>query len=466
MRLHRSTRAAILTSGLLITSLVAGGPGWSAAPSNDNRADAIRLNLPAQVRGTLVDATLDSDEPEGCEEITGSVWYRFTAPKRGSVIIALDAAGEMDANFVLYRQVRSRLDFENCISTDSRGEATLDTEGLEPNGEYAIQVGLNRGSVADSFDLRVLIPSPPPEPPGKRLPSGGVRNKVDRLLNGGDAYWMPMREGRTMRLSLRTKRCTALEVYPPGTKDFDGSPVKSLGCGGYSLFTPSESGRHFLVVRAGRSREPQPYRLRVAPARRDDTIPGVFIRNNSRVAGRVNGGVDSRDLYRFDVTRRSKLTLTVTGGPEVRLVTDSGRRLGRGDIFDRTLAAGRYFVAVEGSGKYTLKRVSRTITKSSVTFNGRRQAVMSPGGSASLALRVRPGVSGPGVMVVERFDPFDGWQFSRRYRVSVRNGSATASYVPASVGRYRVFAEFKGSTTAAPSDAGWARLKVQEPLSE
>jgi hypothetical protein len=220
------------------------------------------------------------------------------------------------------------------------------------------------------------------------------------------------------------------------------------------------------VVQAGRSRESQPYRLRVATAGRDDTIPGVFIANNSRVRGKVNGGIDSRDLYRFDVTRRSKLTLTVTGGPDVRLVTDSGRRLGRGDIFDRTLAPGRYFVAVEGSGNYTLKRVLRTITDSSVTFNGRRRAIAGPGRSASIALRVRPAVSGPGTMVVERFDPFDGWQFSKRYRVNVSNGSAVVSYQPASVGRYRVYAQFKGSTTAAPSDAGWARLKVQEPLSE
>lgn len=466
MKLQRSVRTAPLACGLLLTSLLAGGPGWAAPPSNDNRADAIRINPPGQVTGTLVDATLETNEQQGCADVSGSVWYRFTAPKRGAVIIALDAAGDMDGDLTLYRQVRSKLQYETCEFTDSRGRATIDTDTLEPSADYAIRVGVEQGSVADTFDLSVLVPSPPPEPPGKRLPAKGARNKVDRLLNTGDAYWTRMREGRTMRLSLRTNSCTALEVYGPGTKDFDGYPLKSMNCGGYSLFTPTETGRHFLVVQAGRSREPQPYRLRVGTAGRDDTIPGIFIANNSRVRGQVNGGIDSRDLYRFDVTRRSKLTLTVTGGPDVRLVTDSGRRLGRGDVFDRTLAPGRYFVAVEGSGKYTLKRVLRTITDSSVTFNGRRQAVTGPGRSASIVLRVRPAVSGPGTMVVERFDPFDGWQFSKRYRVNVRNGSAVVSYQPASIGRYRVYAQFKGSTTAAPSDAGWARLKVQEPLSE
>ncbi len=465
MSTHRRTGFAVLAAGLMISSVAAMPPSWAAAPANDNRADAIRVTPPQDLTGTLVDATLEpTNDSSQCETTDASVWYRFTAPKRGAIIVQLDAAGEMDATVDLYKQVRSRLEWEDCDSTDSKGVATIDTDGLEAGADYAIRIGRQTGSVAESFSLRVLIPSPPPEPPGKPLPGKGVQNKVDRLVNPGDAYYTSMLEGRTYRLSLRVGQCTALEVYGPGTNSFDGSPVKTLDCGGYRLFTPTDGGRHYLVVRAGRSRGVQPYRLKVAPARRDDTTPGVFIGNNAKVRGKVNGGIDARDLFRFDVTRRSTLTLSVTGGPSLRLVRDNGQRIGRGDFIDRTVSAGRYFVAVQGEGKYTLKRVSRTITTSRVTFNGRRSATVPPGSTTRLSVRVRPAVGGPAVMVVERFDPIDGWQFAKRFRVGVSGGSATVSYSPPSLGRYRVFAEFKGSRIAAPSDAGVARLRVQGPL--
>lgn len=440
-------------------------PSWAAPPSNDNRADAIRVNPPQDVTGTLVDATIEptSDSSE-CAGTDASVWYRFTAPKRGAIIVQLDAAGEMDATIDLYRQVRSKLEWEDCDETDSKGVATIDDDGLEAGSDYAIRVGNQTGSVANTFSLRVLVPSPPPEPPGRPLPDKGVKNRVDRLVNPGDAYWTRMQEGRTMRLSLRTSHCTALEVYGPRTGSFSSSPEKTLQCGGYRLFTPTETGRHFLVVRAGQSRYQQQYKLRVAPARRDDTSPGVFIGNNAKVKGRVNGGIDARDLYRFDVTRRSTLSLNVTGGPEMKLVRDDGGRIGRGDFIDRTVSAGRYYVAVQGTGKYTLKRVSRTITRASLSFNGRRSSTIGPGSSAQLTLRVRPAVAGPSLISVERFDPIDGWQFLRRYRTGVTGGTATVSFTPPSVGRYRAFGEFKGTPTAAPDDTGVARLRVQGPL--
>ncbi|MEZ5157300.1 MAG: hypothetical protein R2687_00560 [Candidatus Nanopelagicales bacterium] len=455
----------VVSCGLLLGGFVAAPPASAAVPSNDNRADATRLALPAEVTGSLVDATLEpTNDSSNCGSTDASVWYRFKAPKRGAVIIQLDAGGEMDATVDLYQQVRSKQRFTDCSETNNKGVATIDTEGLEAGADYTVRVGRQTGSVAAGFSLRVLVPSPPPEPPGKPLPAKGVRNSVDRLLNPGDAYWTRMEEGRTMRLSLRVNQCTRLDVYGPGTSSFGGSMLKSLGCGGFSLFTPTETGRYFLVVRAGRSRDKQPYRLRVAPARRDDTTPGIFIGNNAKVRGRVNGGIDSRDLYRFDVTRRSTLTLTVTGRPLLRLVRDDGRRIGRGDYIERNVAPGRYYVAVQGEGKYTLKRVSRTITKSAVTFNGRRKATTRPGSTTRLSLRVRPSVSGRGVMTLERLDPIDGWQFLRRYRVNVTAGSATVSFRPPSVGRYRVTGDYKGSRIAAASYAGTARLKVQGPL--
>jgi len=451
---------------LMVTAsmVIAAPAAWGAPPSNDDRGNASLLQLPRVVRGTLDEATLvAANDSSGCVETDASVWYRFTAPARGAVVVQLDAAGQMDAAVDLYRQVRSRLQPVGCSPTDARGNATLDLEGLEPGGDYAVRVGNQSGSAADAFVLRVLVPTAPPKPPGRHLPHVGVRNSVDRLLNSGDVYWTGMRAGRTMRLSLRTAGCTSLTVYGPGTRSFSDVPVRRLRCGGYGLFTPARSGRHFLVVSAGRSRDRQHYKLRTARALRDDTAPGVHVRNHSRTTGTVNGGIDSRDLYRFDVTRRSSLTLRLVGQPTMTLLRENGRRV-NGTLTDRTVAAGRYFVAVEGSGRYTLRLGLRTVTVASMLFNGRRATTIGPGSSATLRLRVRPAVSGPGETLVERFDPVDGWQFLRTYRLRVTRGTSTVRFEPPSLGRYRARGSFLGTRLAAPDATSFAHLDVQRPL--
>lgn len=419
---------------------------------------------PQVLNGTMVDATLEpTNDSSSCAETDSSVWYRFTAPERGAVVVQLDAAGEMDATVDLYKQVRSKLEFADGSATDSKGNGTLDTEGLEAGADYAIRVGNQTGSVANAFGLRVMIPTPPPAPPGQRLPAAGVSDRVDRLLNSGDAYWSRMHAGRTMRLSLQTDDCTSLDVYGPGTESFSGEPVRRLRCGGFGLFTPTRTGRHFLVVRAGRSRDVQLYTLRVARALRDDTTPGVVIRNHSTVKGSVDGGIDSRDLYQFGVRRRSALNLVLAGGPAMRLVSDDGRRMGSGNVIARTVPAGRYFVAVEGSGRYTLRLAVRTITRASLLFNGKRRATIAPGSSARLSLRVRPAAAGPSQITLERLDPIKGWQFLRTYRPRVSKGLAKVPFRPPSVGRYRAVGRFLGSRNAAPDDTETARLRVQRP---
>jgi hypothetical protein len=467
-RCARALGSALSVLVVSSATLALAPSAWAAPPSNDNRADAIKVHPPQTLNGTLVDATLEptSDFSE-CNDTDGSVWYHFTAPDRGSVVIQLDAAGKMDATVDLFKQVRSKLTWIDCGATDSQGDATVDHDGLEPGADYAIRVANDIGSVADDFKLSVLVPTAPPEPPGRHLPRKGVRNHVDRVLNPGDAYWTKMKAGRTMRLSLRTQHCTSLEVFGPGTKSFsEEAPERRLTCGGFGLYTPTESGRHYLVVRAARDREVQHYRLRVAPARRDDTTPGLPLHNHAKVRGSVNGGLDSRDLYRFDVTHRSALSLSLSGAPTMTLVRDDGAPMGGGDLIDRHLRAGRYYVAVSGSGRYTLRLALRTITRATLLVNGRHGATIRPRATARLWLRVRPFVEGPSVVMVQRFDPIEGWQFLRNFHPQVVRGSARVRFHPPSVGRYRVFATYQGSRDAAPSSTGPARLLVERPLGQ
>jgi hypothetical protein len=453
---------------VVLSATFALAPAASAAPpSNDDRVNATKVHPPESVTGTLVEATLEpTNDSSNCAATDSSVWYHFTAPDRGAIVVQFDAAGKMDSTVDLYKQVRSKLNFVDCSATDSDGKATLEDAGLSPGADYAIRIGNQTGSIPDTFDLQVLVPKAPPEPPGRHLPAQGIRNHVDRVLNPGDAYWTKMRAGKTMRLSLRTDHCTSLEVFGPGTKSFESSvPQKVLPCGGYSLFTPTQTGRHYLVVRAARGRDVQRYKLRVAPARLDDTTPGVLIHNHATIRGSVNGGIDTRDLYRFDVTRRSALTLTLQGSPTMTLVRDDGVRLGSGSLITRHVLAGRYFVAVSGSGRYHLKLALKTITRATLLVNGRHVATIGPKSAARLLLRVRPGVAGPSLITVERLDPIQGWQFLRNFHPSVTNGAARVRFHPPTVGRYRMHATFLGTRDAAPSSTGLARLLVQRPLS-
>jgi hypothetical protein len=467
MSVHRTGALGTLVTALLVLGTLSAAPAaWAAAPGNDNRADAVLLQTPDKATGTLVEATLEATNDDSqCAATDSSVWYHFTMPARGAIVLELDANGKMDATVDLFQQVRSKLTWIDCRATDSNGLATLDHDGLQAGGDYAIRVGNQTGSTADTFTLKVLVPTAPPSPPGRHLPHKGIRNQVDRILNPGDTYWKKMVAGRTMRLSLRTTHCTWLEVYPPGTTSFDVVPVRSLSCGGYGLFTPTTTGRHYLVVRAARDRDVQRYHLRVAPARRDDTVPGILIHNHDTVTGTVNGGIDSRDLYRFDVTHRSALTLRLSGGPTMNLLKADGVSLGEAaNEIGGHLGVGRYYVAVSGTGKYSLRLALKTITHARLLVNGRHRATIEPSAKARLWLRVRPAVNGPAQIIVERLDPVEGWQFLRKYRPAVSDGSARVPFTPPSVGRYRAYASYLGTRQAAPSASGIVRLRVQRPL--
>src|SRR4051812_37001165 len=93
-------------------------------PANDARAAAQQLGaLPADVRGTTVDATLDPDEPEGCGTTKGSVWYEFSTGAAREILVALDAAGDLDATVDVFKRERSEVTSVACKQTGRNGQA-------------------------------------------------------------------------------------------------------------------------------------------------------------------------------------------------------------------------------------------------------------------------------------------------------------------------------------------------------
>jgi hypothetical protein len=469
-------RASVLAGALL---LFAPSVAQAAPPPNDLRTTPQQLTLPASVAGTTRESTLEPDEPGSCAPLRGSVFYEFTAQSADRIVVRLQAAGDLDAVVDVFRRIRSQFSQVACEVGDQQGRAEL-TFRPERGAIYVVRVGQRTNSVAGDFRLDVFAPEPPPRPPGPALPRDGVTRALDAVQDTSDAWSATLRTGTTYRINLAVAsgRCLSLSLYAPGTRDFeDAEAVRRLGCGGYMLFTPAagEGGRYALLVQAQpRQRGEQRYHLQLARAGSDDTAPGLLLGNYQPRRGALRGTeIDAIDLYRFAVARRSDLKLNLRGGPfALQLLDDAGRRLASEDAGEliRRISAGRYFVAVRArgdqAGRYTLVRASRIITQTSITMNDQSSARMRPGETVRIGVRVRPSASGPVRVTIERFDPLAGWQFYRQVRLRANGGTAAYPFTPPFQGRWRATAQFLGTRSAAPSDAGHARVLVAPPLDE
>ena len=470
---------------IALVALVVAAVALAAPPPNDDRANPQPVELGDRVRGTTAEATRqDTDPSSSCQSGGGNVWYQFDAPRDGRVIAALQAEGDLDATVDVYLRERSQLTFLNCDASDRRGAAAVDFR-VRRGESYLIGVNQLANSEPGEFTLELGLAGPSAQPPGRSLPSRGATGTVQRVFQPSDAWSMRLSEGTTYRVNLSSfsGACMRLSIFAPDANDFEGDDPVAFGRCGYAVFTPGpgEGGRYsFLVEPSSGSRGAQRYHIQAARAGSDDTTPGHFVRNHARVRGRLNAtGIDVIDLYRFDVIRTSRTDLAVNsiGGDDIDLLllSESGRRISCActEESDEEIALrtrrGRYYVAVAAGttrtkGSYVLTRASKLLTSTRLGVNGRRSATVPPGRSVRLTAGVSPSASGPVEIVVERFDPLEGWQFLRSFRTRARGGRATALLRPPSEGSYRARAVFKGTRDAARSTSRYARLKVRSPL--
>jgi hypothetical protein len=474
--MRRVSRAATLLLALAATTSLLPATASAAPPPNDVRTAAQALGaLPTTVRATTVEATLDADEPAPvCLPIKNSVWFAVAAGPARGMLAALDAAGDMDAVIEVFARQRSQLSPVSCQGTDRRGEATVDFDAAAGT-DYLIRVSPLPNSVADTFTLRVVVPDLPARPPGQPLRGGGVNAAVDRFANPDDAWAVGMQEGQTYRLNAVTpgSGCAQFLLFAPGTTSFDGEPLRTLRCDAHTVYTPPASGRYTVLVRAPRgSRQRLPYRLRIGPAKTDDSAPGRELPDDQRVRGALQGSeLDALDLYRFEIERRSdvRFRLGTEAAFDLILMDDAGRRQACAcgttgtKRLERRMRPGRYFLGVRSgdgaSGSYVLSRLARTITRSRMVVDDRR---LAPAETALLTLRVSPDVDGRATLFVERFDPLAGWLYAATLRPRLSAGEASAEFLPPSVGRWRVTGAFDGTRTASPSAGGTAHFFVRD----
>ena len=330
--------------------------------------------------------------------------------------------------------------------------------------------------MAGSFRLTANAVQPAARPPGKPLPAKGVANAVNRTLNPSDAWSVSLRQGVTYRFNLVSSRSVDLDVFPPGTRSFGAAdPVAGTPRPGYFIYTPGdgEGGRYVLRV-ATSVRGTSGYRLTVSPATEDDTTPGRPLLNFDPARGSLNGGkIDVVDLYRFDIRRRSDLTLSLRtkGAFDMELRSENGKRLrcacgddGNAEL-RTTIARGRYFVALEARGDaraaYKLTRETRAITRTGIDVSRR---TVAPGGIVGLTAVISSGASGTTLIGVERFDPLFGWQFYARYRVRATGGRASVAFTTPYQARFRARARFLGSRAFSPSQSSFRGFSAESPI--
>jgi hypothetical protein len=484
--------AAALGAGLSL--LASAGAMAAARPENDKRADAVRLSgVPSRTTGTTVRARAEGTDPEpSCAPIGPTVWYRLPG-SNGKTAIVLRALGQLEAVVGVYRIDRSHITGLGCSKTDAKGLAGLAFRA-RPRTTYLLLVGQREGSIPGKFELVVQKPESAARPPGRPLPEAGSWASVNRLLDPDDSWATHLVAGTTYMINLvaSSERCLRFELYRSTVPAFRGKErIEEFGCDGFRTFTPGPDGGGTYtvrVIRDGRYRGTQNYRLQVAPATVDDGAPGIPLQNGETSRGSLNPRtIDVRDVYRFASPNRSMLTAELRNAPDDRfdlmLLTDTGSPVDcacdqAGPVgLHRVLDRGRYYLVVRSTtgskGSYKLTLLVREVTNTQLLLDGSTSIEVVPDQAVQAVAQVTSATGGPSTTAVggnvrfqfDRLDPFSGWQFVQLHTVRVAaDGAARLTWVPPSVGHWRAHAVFWGTLGAAPSETGNVTIDVQEPI--
>lgn len=471
----RSLLAPLAAALALIVAVPAAA--IATPPPNDDRASATTLAAGADVTGTTVDATREADEPPNCPTQGGpSVWYRYDAPRDGFARALLETKGGLDASIAIYEVEKSTITRVACADT-RRGTVLL--QGSLDEGAYLLRVTEREGSASGTFRLRFSGVLTEPTGTGTSLPaSGRVRGTVNGLTRPFLRVSRRLRAGEDYRVRVAVGsggRCTSsVRLLAPG-----GGTRAFLDCRDYTVITPGpdNAGRYTIAVSSNATRNER-YDVSITRVTDDDLAPGRFIGGFGTARGSVSGsGPDAQDVFRFDVTKRAEITLRLRsrGSMTLQLRTERGRRVTSTSVDDDTgqirtrLRPGRFYLVVSAAdsagGRYTLSRLTRVITSTTVTWDGSASKEKPPGSSSTVQVNTSAAAAGRATVTVERFDPTFGWRFYKRRTVTISGGRGSFTVPTQKIGRYRARAEFLGTRRFSPSRTRrTALLRVVAPL--
>ena len=215
-----------------------------------------------------------------------------------------------------------------------------------------------------------------------------------------------------INLVASSERCVRVRAVPLDRPGIQGKErIEEFGCDGFRTFTPGPDGGGtytMRVIRDGRYRGTQNYRLQVAQATVDDGAPGIPLMNGETARGSLSPRtIDVRDIYRFASSGRSMLTADLRNAPNDRfdlgLLTDTGSQVEcacdqAGPVsLHRVIDRGRYYLVVRSTtgsrGSYKLTLLVREVTTTQLLVDGSTSidVVAGPGRAGYRPRHIRDG---------------------------------------------------------------------------
>ena len=448
MRVQGTLRAAACAG--LASLLLAAVAHAATPPPNDAQATPTPVDATSStITGTTDGATTVKTDPASpCDDtVTATVWYSITNVPDRDVVLRLTGQDGLEAVLAVYTVRKGRLVALECAETGDDGVATL---GVTASNGNLVLVAQRTGSPAGAFTLQSLVPQAPERLPGRSL-RGVAHGSVEEFLHESDLWHVDLRAGTTYRVSFVIPsggECPSLRLYRPGGPPAAARLAFALRCNGADSFTPGldGGGRYLLVVGIGDASGRVPYRLQVAPAQRDDTAPGVTLATGAWRDGRLDPvGTDQLDMYRFVVSERSDVTILL-GKPwsttvTLQLLRDIGDSVAAGHAIRRPLGPGTYYVIVHapaGSAPVHYRLLLRERGVSRLTTPVPQNGTTPLGVPVPLSARIGKPAGHVAELEIDRFDPIDGWQYLRTYRLPIDAAAvATLTWSPPRVGWYR-----------------------------
>jgi hypothetical protein len=435
-------------------------------PPNDGIREARHLGrLPIELTGTTVAATSEDTDPASCGLAGNTVWYSLTPSPGQRIVVRMHTGGSFDASLVVLRKVRSETNEVVCGQTSSTGNLVVAWDTAK-GSSYLIVVGTRESATAGDFTLKANAPPTREKAPGRLLTTGDVRSSVDWLSDPNDFFWTHFTAGTTYRIAF-TSACAHLTVEGPY------QVLKSIGCNGFTTFTPGPdgAGRYVFEVAAPHHTGTVHYHLVVLKAGPDDMGLGRLAQNLHTVRGSLTpSSGDVVDLFHFTVPGkepsdvRLRLGTKPGAGIEMQLLDEDGYELGTSNHQIReNLDPGRYVFAVRSrftqpGGKYEVWLVMRSLTATTLTVP---RTDIALGATVSPTVSISPAPDMGGVTYqVDRLDPLEGWVFNRI--VTVQLGKPI-TWRPPALGQWRIRARYLGSLKFSPSVSEYAHITVSEP---
>jgi hypothetical protein len=380
-------------SMIVLAALVFAASAAAAAPSNDNRADAVVLpDFPANVHGTTAEATVERLDPQvsRCGRIESTVWYRIESAPDGTIVSTIQAAAGFTPVVRIYRRGSSSIQELDCGTASAGGKVVVSVRAVRGAG-YLILVGRRPGTADGEFDLRADLHLPPDNDDRAgavrlgRLPAtvrsttlGATAGETDGTPCGlsGGSVWYRLTGPQSGRALLRLSAVDELDAVVAVFRAVR-SRTQLVACaetdrkGNAILGFAARPGASYLIaVGEQRNAPPGEFRLQVEPAEAPERHPGRALRRGG-ARDSVNGLTDVNDVWSIRLRRGTTYRIAFSSSPCARATMRARGRIVR--LSCRAHSAftpgrdggGRYVIEVEASPTAARQRYRLQIAKAS-----------------------------------------------------------------------------------------------------